>query len=63
MLTAVFSPEAECRELADEFAESYAVDEMPYEEYDHKEAMSKLEKLDKGIAEFEDDLEKAACNP
>ena len=63
MLTAIFSPEAQCRELAGEFAKEYAVDQMPYDGFDFKEAMSKLEKLDDGLDELEEDLEKAGCNP
>ena len=63
MLTASFSPEAECRELAGEFAEQYEVDKMPYADADRKEAMSKLEKLEKGLDDFEEDLNKADCLP
>ena len=63
MLTASFSPETECRELAGEFAEEYAVDKMPYADADPKDRMSKLENLEKGLDDFEEDLEKADCLP
>ena len=63
MLTAFFSPEAECRELASEFAEEYEVDAMPYDDVGAKETMSKLERLDKGLDGFEKDLKKADCLP
>ena len=63
MLFAIFSPEAECREMADEFADRYEIDAMPYDDAGAKEAMSKLKKLDQGLDEFEEDLEKAGCNP
>ena len=63
MLEASFSPEAECRELAGEFAEEYEVSAMPYDDDDPKETMKKLEKLDKGLDDFEKDLEKADCLP
>ena len=60
---ALFSPEAECREFAGEFAEEYEVDRMPYDDSDVKEQMSKLEKLDNGLDELAENLEKAGCNP
>ena len=63
MLTAIFSPDAECRELGGEFAEEYAVDKMPYADADPKDRMSKLENLEKGLDDFEEDLEKADCLP
>ena len=63
MLLASFAPEAECRELAGEFAQEYEIDRMPYDDSDVKEAMSKLNKLDKGLDELEEDLEKAGCDP
>ena len=61
MLKAAFSPEAECRELGSEFAAAYAVEEMPYYDDDPKETMAKLEELDKGLGDFEKDLEQANC--
>jgi len=61
MLEASFSPEAECRELAAEFAEEHEVDAMPYDDEDAKDQMSGLEKLEKGLGDFERDLEKADC--
>lgn len=61
MLEASFSTEAECRELAGEFAEEYEVDAMPYDDEDPKEQMSKLEKLEKGLDDLEKGLEKADC--
>ena len=63
MLEASFSPEAECRELAGEFAEEYEVAAMPYDDEDAKKQMSKLEDLEKGLDDFEKDLEKADCLP
>ena len=63
MLEASFSPEAECRELAAEFAEGYEVSAMPYADEDPKEQMSRLEKLDEGLDDFEEDLETADCLP
>ncbi len=63
MLEASFSPEAECRELAAEFAEDYEVSAMPYKDEDAKGQMSKLEKLEKGLGDFETDLDKANCLP
>ena len=61
MLTAAFSPVEECRTLAGEFAEEYEVDAMPYDDAGPKEAMSKLEKLDKGLDEFEAKLDELGC--
>ena len=61
VLEASFSPEAECRELAGEFAEEHEVDAMPYDDEDAKDQMSRLEKLEKGLGDFERDLEKADC--
>ena len=46
-----------------EFAEEYAVDKMPYADADPKDRMSKLENLEKGLDDFEEDLEKADCLP
>ncbi len=63
MLTAIFSPDAECRELGGQFAEEYEVDAMPYDDVGAKETMSKLERLDKGLDGFEKDLKKADCLP
>lgn len=63
MLEASFSAEAECRELAVEFAEEYEVSAMPYDDEDAKEQLSKLEKLDEGLDDFEEDLKKADCLP
>ena len=61
VLEASFSPEAECRELAAEFAEEYEVNAMPYDDEDAKEQMSKLERLEKSLDDFEKDLAKADC--
>ena len=61
VLEASFSPEEKCREMAAEFAAKYEVSAMPYEDEDPKEQMSKLEKLGKGLDDFEKDLEKADC--
>ena len=63
MIVASFSPEAECRELAGEFAEEYSVGEMPYNDYEPGEAMSRLKQLDKGLDGLEKDLEKRGCEP
>ncbi len=63
ILLASFSPEAECRDLAGEFAEEYEIDEMPYDDYEPKEAMTKLEKLEDGLDGLEEDLDRAGCNP
>ena len=63
MLTAIFSPDAECRELGGQFAEEYEVDAMPYDDAGAKEQLSKLENLEKGLDDFEEDLEKADCLP
>lgn len=61
VLEASFSPEAECRELAAEFAEDYDVAGMPYDDAGTKQAMSKLEKLEDGLDDFEKELEDAGC--
>ena len=63
MLTASFSPDAECRELGGQFAEEYEVDAMPYDDAGAKEQLSKLQDLEKGLDDFEKDLEKADCLP
>ena len=63
VLLASFSPVAECRELAAEFAEQYDVARMPYDGLSPKAAMSKLEQLENGLGGFEKDLEKAGCSP
>lgn len=63
ILFAAFSPEAECREMAGEFADDHEIDRMPYEDLDLGEQMSRLEELDKGLGQLEKDLKKAGCNP
>ena len=61
LLTASFAADAECRKLANEFAKAYALDELPYDQASPREAMAKLEILDKGLDQFEKDLKKADC--
>lgn len=61
MLEASFSPEAECRELAAQFAEDYDVAGMPYADSGPREALSRLDKLEDGLKDFEEDLEDAGC--
>ena len=61
VLEASFSPEEKCRDMAAEFAEEYEVSAMPYEDEDPKEQFSKLERLDKGLDEFERSLKDAGC--
>ena len=63
VLEASFSSEAQCREMAAQFAEEYEVSAMPYEEEDLKGQMSKLERLGKGLDDFEKDLKDAGCLP
>ena len=63
LLTASFAAEAECRELAGEFAKAYAIGDLPYDDASTREAMAKLEILDKGLDKFEKDLKQADCIP
>ncbi len=62
MLSASFSPDEACREMAGEFAEEYDVDQMPYGGADLAEQLAKLEELESGLDQFEQDLEEAGCN-
>ena len=48
MLTAIFSPDAECRELGGQFAEEYEVDAMPYDDAGAKDRIVQTGKFGKG---------------
>ena len=61
MLAAGFSSDEECQKIFVTFEEGQGFDEDSRSQMSNREAMAELKKMDKKVAEFEDELRDAGC--
>ena len=61
MLGAAFSSGEECQKISDDFEFGEALEEDSRNQMSNREAMAELEKVEKQLDEFEDELREADC--